>query len=94
MERGLKFKELKKYISRIDRLSVCMRETMQYENYRYLRMVPDRYDELYVYGIGIIDSEFQVKGEPNVVEAEENEIGNGEFMGTCIEIMLSETPRE
>lgn len=94
MERGLKFKELKKYISRIDRLSVCMRETMQYENYRYLRMVPDRYDELYVYGIGIIDSEFSVEGEPDVVEAEGNEIGNGEFMTKCIEIMLSEIPRD
>lgn len=96
MERGLKFKELKKYISKLDRLSICRKETMQYENYRYLRMVPDKYDEFYVYGIGMIDSEFPVEGEPNVFEVEGNENGNGngEFMGRCIEIMLSETPRD
>lgn len=94
MERGLKFKELKKYISVIDRLSICMQETLQYENYRYLRMVPDKYDELYVYGIGMIDSEFPVEGEPNVSEVHGNEIGNGQFIGKCIEIMLSERPRD
>lgn len=94
MERGLKFKELKKYVSTIDRLSICIKETMQYENYRYMRMVPDKYDDLYVYGIGMIDSEFPIEGEPDISAVKGNEIGNGQYLGKCMEIMLSEQPRD
>lgn len=35
MEMNLRFKELKKYISVLDRVSICMRETLRYENYRF-----------------------------------------------------------
>ena len=94
MERGMKFKELKPYISKIDRLSVCMKETMRHENYQCLRFVPDKYDEFFVYGIGMIDSEFPIEGEPNVFEVKGNEIGNGQYLGKCMEIMLSEQPRD
>ena len=52
------FGTLRKYISRIDRLSICMLETKEYSNYVFLKDVPDRYDDLYVYGIGMIESEF------------------------------------
>ena len=61
MEMNLKFKELKKYISVLDRVSICMRGTLRYENYRFLRDVPNKYDELYIYGIGMIDSEFDIE---------------------------------
>ena len=69
MEMNLKFKKLKKYISVIDRVSICMRETLRYENYRFLRDVPEKYDELYVYGIGMIDSEFKIENpEEYIIE--------------------------
>ena len=57
----MKFKEIKKYISAIDRVSICMYETLRYENYRFIRRVPDKYDEYYVYGIGLIESEFEIE---------------------------------
>ena len=58
----LKFKELRKYVSKIDRLSVCQKEDLSYNNYRIMEDVPTSYDEYYVYGIGMIDSEFQQNG--------------------------------
>lgn len=52
------FGEIRKFVSRIDRISVCM-ETGRYHNYRYIKQVPHDFDNLYVYGIGIIDTEFE-----------------------------------
>lgn len=54
---NLKFKDLRNYVSRIDRISICLKDTLQYENYCCMKDVPDKYDEYYVYGIGMIDSE-------------------------------------
>ncbi len=76
---NLKFKDIKKYISLIDRLSICNKETLQYHNYKCMKEVPDMYDELYVYGIGNIESDFIEDGN--------------EIWARCIEIMLSEKPR-
>ena len=38
---NLKFKDIKKYISIIDRLSICNKETLQYQNYKCMVEVPD-----------------------------------------------------
>ena len=35
-----------------------MLETLSYNNYIYLKDVPHSYDDYYVYGIGMIESEF------------------------------------
>ena len=43
-------------ISKIDRLSICNKETLQYENYWFLDQVPDKYDEMYLYGVGMLKS--------------------------------------
>ena len=85
----LKFKELRKYLSRIDRLSICMLETLEYKNYIWLKHVPEEYDDLYVYGIGMIESEFY---EEHGYKAE----GDREnlTLATCMEIMLSGKPKE
>ncbi len=77
---NLKFKDIKKYISLIDRLSICNKETLQYQNYKCMAEVPDIYDEMYLYGIGNIKSEFEEDGN--------------EIWAHCLEIMLSESPRE
>jgi hypothetical protein len=57
-QRDLKFGKLRRYISKIDRISICMHETLQYENYHLIREVPELYDDYYVYGFGMIESEF------------------------------------
>ena len=53
----LKLKDLRNYVSRIDRISICQKETLSYENFSCMQEVPAKYDEYYVYGIGAIDSE-------------------------------------
>ena len=88
----LKFKELRQYISVIDRISICMRETLQYDNYRFMRDVPDKYDDYYVYGIGMIESEFKID-ETALPSDLKKDIGNGYYYGHCLEIVLCEVPR-
>lgn len=93
MEMNLKFKELKKYISVLDRISICMRETLRYENYRFLSDVPDKYDELYVYGIGMIDSEFDIENPEHMLDVKEKDICEKFYFAKCIEVVLAEKPR-
>lgn len=94
MEMNLKFKELKKYISVLDRVSICMRETLRYENYRFLRDLPDKYDELYVYGIGMIDSEFEIENPEYMLDVKEKDICGKFYFAKCIEVVLAEKPRD
>lgn len=54
----MKFKELRKVLSRIDLLSICDYKTMQYNNYVRLSDVPTDYDEMEVKGVGLTRSEF------------------------------------
>ena len=54
----MKFKEFRKYISKIDRVSICNNDTLAYRNYQFIEDVPDDYDEMYFYGVGMIKSEF------------------------------------
>lgn len=54
----IKFKELRTLLSIADRISVCDKKTLQYENFITVKDVPDHYNDLYVCGIGIIESEF------------------------------------
>lgn len=74
------FGEIRKFVSRIDRISICMKETLQYYNYRFIKQVSHDFDDLYVYGIGIIDTEFEEESDRRIFEK-------------CLEIMLSEKPR-
>lgn len=80
---NLKFKDIKKYIAVFAApISVCMIETLDYENYWEIVDIPDnKYDDLYLYGIGQIQSEFY------------NKCLKKDDFCYCIEIMLSKTPR-
>ena len=89
-ESCLTFKELRKYLSVIDRLSICNKETMQYKNYMFLEEVPTDYDEMYVYGVGMINSEFFKAGEYQYKADGDRE---NLVLLPCIEVMLSGTPR-
>ena len=92
MDRTMKFKELKPYISKIDRRSICiLDEDLGYENYKWIQDVPDKYDEMYVVGFGRIESEFE-EAAVLTYEKERCAIGRGLYMVDCIEIVLSEIP--
>ena len=95
----MRFGELRKYISKIDRVSICMMETLEYKNFQFISQVPSSYDELYVYGIGRIQSEFPAREardaafmafDGKVPDDKLDEI----ILAECIEIMLSEEPRD
>lgn len=82
----MKFKELRKYISRIDKVSICMLETSAYENYLLLKDVPDSYDDFFVYGIGMIQSEFyEVREGIYSTNYKEGKL----VLVPCLEIVLS-----
>lgn len=89
----LTFGELRKYISVIDRVSICKAEDLKYENYGFIQDVPDKYDKLYVYGIGRIESEFKIDEFTMPSEIKGREIGYDMFLAPCIEIMVSKAPR-
>ena len=63
---AIKFGELRKYISRVEKLSICF-EDGHYDNYVLLSDIPEgKYDELYIFGVGMVDVEFplDVYSEP------------------------------
>lgn len=57
-QKGILFGEIRKYCSVIDRVSICMKETLLYENYDCILDVPHSYDNQYLYGFGVVESEF------------------------------------
>lgn len=52
------FGEIRPFLDRTARYSICFSETANYENYRFIRDVPEQYDSLFIYGIGLVDIEF------------------------------------
>ncbi len=75
----IRFGDIREYCSRIDRVSICQLENLRYENFERIGQVPERYNEMYLYGFGVIDSEFREEGVLH--------------LKTCIEFMLSKRPR-
>lgn len=51
--------EVRPFASAIDRVSICMHETLTYENFDSICDVPHSHDEKYLYEFGIIRSEFR-----------------------------------
>lgn len=90
IEKDITFKELRGYLSIIDRLSICMLETLEYENFICIGDVPDTYDKYYIYGIGMIQSEFyEMNGS---IYAACGELQDLVYLD-CLEIMLSKEPK-
>lgn len=54
----MKFRELRERLSATERISICHKETLQYKNFITIKDVPDSYDDLTIYGIGLVESEF------------------------------------
>ena len=83
----LTFRRLRKhYLSTIDRLSICNRETLKYENFIHIADVPKKYDRYYVVGIGMIESEFYKNGTP--IYSATGELKDIILL-PCIEIVIS-----
>lgn len=57
-----------------------MLKTMTYQNYRFIEKVPHDYDRYYLYGFGMIESEFEDEGETR--------------LDRCLEFVLTEEPRK
>lgn len=90
IKKDITFKELRGYLSRINRLSICMLETLCYENFPMLKDVPHTYDDYYVYGIGMIESEFYKVGKCDYAASGQHE---DLVFVHCMEIMLSTEPK-
>lgn len=91
---SLQFKDIRNLIARNCRVSICMYKDLSYENYLMISDVPDnRYDELSIYGIGIIDTEFSfdVYADPKKTDAR-IDWHNIDFQ-PAIEIVLDDQPR-
>lgn len=81
----MRFKRLRERLSIIDRLSICDKETMSYKNFITIKDVPKEYDRLYVYGIGMIESEFYKNGTP--IYSVEGTAEDRVFL-PCIEVVI------
>lgn len=90
---GIRFEELKSYLSRVAWISVCFLDG-QYDNYTLISDIPERkYDDLYVCGISMIDAEFprDVYCRPKTGLTEM--IGPSEFFTGCgLEVLLTREP--
>ncbi|MGN0522863.1 MAG: hypothetical protein ACI4IG_01150 [Eubacterium sp.] len=74
----MRFKELRSVLSRSDRLSVCDKNTLSYENFDTVSAVSAYYDEMLVCGIGLINSEFSKENKSKDIT-----------LLPCIEIVVS-----
>ena len=92
---AIKFKEIRRFLARNTRLSICFLDGY-YHNYLLVSDIPAlEYDELYVYGVGMIGVEFSldIYSEPDEINGEVNISGRDFTMQPAIEIVLSDNPR-
>lgn len=92
---AIKFGEIKKYLSRVNRISICF-EDGHYDNYVLLSDVPEGiYDEYYIFGVGMVDVEFprDVYCEPKELP-QRISIKDGFYLGCGLEIVVQEKPRD
>lgn len=61
---------------------------------RLRRNVIFKYDDKYVYGVGTVEVEFEIDQYTTKAEIEESGIGNNMILAKCIEIMVSDVPRD
>lgn len=92
---AIQFKEIRQYLARNTRLSICF-EDGYYHNYLMISDIPaEKYKDLYVYGVGMIDVEFSMdiyvspKDLDGVITST-----NDDTLEPAIEIVLHEAPRD
>ena len=93
---AIKFKEIRRFLARNTILSICF-EDGDYHNYLLISDIPSlEYDELYVYGVGMIVVEFSkdIYSEPEEPNGEVSISMRNLTMQPAIEIVLSDKPRD
>ena len=76
----LKFRDIRRYMAEFaSPVSICLHETGDYENYAEIGQVTEKYDDMYLYGIGSYADNFDFYGEIKWMNA--------------VEIRVSKTPR-
>lgn len=90
---AIRFSELRKHLSRVGKISLCFMDG-SYKNYIMPDDIPEKYNEMYVFGIGMVDVEF-----PHDIYAEPGEmpgrcLGKEYYLGAGLEIVLQESPRD
>ncbi len=94
---AIQFKEIRQYLARNTRLSICF-EDGYYRDYLMISDIPtEKYKDLYVYGIGMIDVEFSkdVYTSPQNLDDTNSSIKMKECtFEPAIEIVLHKTPRD
>lgn len=92
---AIQFKEIRKYLARNVRLSICF-EDGHYHNYLMISEIPaEKYIDLYVYGVGMADVEFSMDTYASPKDLDGVTIStNDDTIEPAIEIVLHETPRE
>lgn len=86
------FKELKQYISRVVRISVCFPDG-HYDNYTLVSDIPDgKYDNLYIYGVGMVDVEFPRDVYTKPRRELPKYVTRDDFLGCGLEIVVQEEP--
>lgn len=92
---AIKFGELKKYLSRVTRLSICFTRG-HYDDYLLVSDIPEgKYDDMYVYGVGMTDVEFPLDEYSTPKEFTQPLLfKDGLFLGAAIEIVMQDEPRD
>lgn len=92
---AIQFKEIRQYLARNARLSICF-EDGYYHDYLMISDIPaEKYKDLYVYGVGMIDVEFSKdiyvspKDLDGVITSTKDDT-----IEPAIEIVLHEAPRD
>ena len=92
---AIQFKEIRQYLARNVRLSICF-EDGYYHDYLMISDIPaEKYKDLYVYGVGMIDVEFSKdiyvspKDLDGVITSTKDDT-----IEPAIEIVLHEAPRD
>lgn len=92
---AIQFKELRKYLARNIRLSICF-EDGHYHDYLMISDIPaEKYNDLYLYGVGMADVEFS----KDIYTSQKDLDGvivstNDDTIEPAIEIVLHEAPRD
>ena len=92
---AIKFEELRKYVARNVRLSICF-EDGYYHDYLMMSDIPEqKYAGFYIYGVGMVDVEFSRDVYMALPEPEgECWCSKDDTMKPAMELMISEEPRD
>jgi len=92
---AIQFKEIRQYLARNARLSICFEDGFYHDYLMISDIPPEKYSDLYVFGVGMIDVEFskdiyaQLNDQDGVITSVKDDV-----IEPAIEVVLHETPRD